>query len=343
MLDNFNFSRQHDARFRYENGSVTIISFLENASDGTLKSSEYSSALLVAIYNTTSPMTAKVLKRWVRPDRGLTLQRGNVQFLPNSDNVFVSWSDRGYLSEFSSDGRLLLEAQFTSERFNSYRAYKFNFVGSPSEALTLKAYAYTSETGELVSTFHVSWNGATEVAVRNFYGSQNSSSRGFVALGTATRTGFETTFVSQYMRWCYAEAVTANGTVLGESDIQQIVSRGTVVDDDNPGWQIGKDKALIATSKPVWRPCAPVHVTLLVVVGVGLLSWVGLLSCAVLIYFCWSWWRGSVSRYQRVPDTPDGQIESFEDVNFAPEMSLMAKTGNTVTRVSLRIIIQSLV
>jgi hypothetical protein len=125
----------------------------------------------------------------------------------------------------------------------------------PSEAPSLKAYAYASATGKLVSTFHVSWNGATEVAVWNFYGSRNSS-RGFTALGTVIRTGFETTFVSEYVRWSYAEATAANGTVLGESETQQTIDRGTAADDENPGWQIGKDKALVATSTPVWRPSA---------------------------------------------------------------------------------------
>src|SRR5699024_11695180 len=50
--------------------------------------------------------------------------RGSVQHLPN-DNVFVGWSERGYMSEHSPEGKTLMQASFASTRFSSYRSYKY--------------------------------------------------------------------------------------------------------------------------------------------------------------------------------------------------------------------------
>lgn len=218
VLDGFNFSSQHDARFREENSTTTVISFLNNASDGDNSTSSYSSGLLVALQTSTTPMTAHVIKRWDRPDRQLSPLRGNVQILPN-DNVFIGWSVQGYLSEFSSDGRCVLEAKFSSIKFipSTYRAYKYNFTGIPSELPVSKAFVYGTTADTVTSVFYVSWNGATEVAHWNFYGNNTSSSE-FSLVGTAKKSGFETShMVSGFSQFIYAEAVSSTGHVLGKS------------------------------------------------------------------------------------------------------------------------------
>ena len=302
MLDDFTFSRQHDARIRHENSSVTIITFLDNASDGTTSTSGHSSALMVAIYNTTSPMTARVLQRWDRPDKGHTLQRGNVQFIPNSENIFVCWSDRGYVSEFSSDGRCLLEAVFSSDRFNVYRAYKFNFTGTPSEPPALKVYAYPSATGEGVSTFHVSWNGATEVALWKFYGSQGSSG-GFVELGTVAKTGFETSFASSYVPWCYAVAVAANGSNLERSAVQHAILQRLVIENGSPQKDEGRPSSTMSGLS--WGAGGTQYVILSAIVGVAFFT------CAIFTYLSWSrWWTIAGSEYRSVPYADDVDDES---------------------------------
>ena len=120
IMDGFNFSSQHDARFQQENSSITIISFLNNGADEYNATAAYSSAFLVALYTSISPMTARVIKQWKRPDHELSRLRGNMQILPNT-NVVVGWSENGYLSEFTADGRCVLEARFVSSRFVTYR------------------------------------------------------------------------------------------------------------------------------------------------------------------------------------------------------------------------------
>ena len=134
----------------------------------------------------------------------------------------------------ASSGRVVFEAWYQGDRFNSYRAYKFPaFVGRPAEPPRLVARAYNGMT-----LFAVSWNGATEVHSWAFFGSRtedyenntnnnSSSSRsdhndkaGFEEIGRSNRSGFETTFASPQL-WTrgYAQALAANGSVIGESDV----------------------------------------------------------------------------------------------------------------------------
>lgn len=227
FTQDFNFSSQHDAKFYSSNSSVTVISFLDNASDEHNRQSptaRTSTVKLVALYTDTANKTAKILKQFDRPDGGLTKLRGQAQFLPN-DGVFAGWSEQGYISEFTPDGRTVLEAKYVGTRFNSYRGYKFDFVGCPSEPIALKTHAYGSqaELASMSSVFAVSWNGATEVASWNFYGTNNMSTT-FQNLGSIPKSGFETTFISeQFWAFSYAEARAANGMSLGVSPVEQII------------------------------------------------------------------------------------------------------------------------
>lgn len=215
-LDGFNFSRQHDAQWISHNDDIEIITFLDNAacnSEQPYETGEVSSGLLVELDKRT--MKAKVLKRWVRPDGQLSRLRGNMQNFPGG-NVLLSWSDNAYITEHSADGDLLAEGRFTSERFVTYRAYKFNFTGMPAEAKpVLKAFAHgvTRESGS--TAIYTSWNGATGIASWRYYCmGLGKDSR---AIGETARTGFETTF---YVSGCeceevFAEAVDKDGKVMG--------------------------------------------------------------------------------------------------------------------------------
>ncbi|KAK2767468.1 hypothetical protein FQN54_003624 [Arachnomyces sp. PD_36] len=217
----FNFSYQHDARFQYQRGDITVISYLNNAADTITDTANYSSAQLVKL--NTDSMTANLLSEWDRPDHNLTRLRGNVQVLDNG-NAFVGWSANSYISEFTPEGELALEAQFLSERFATYRSYKFNFTGLPSEPPTLKAFAYgIDSSAESTSTVsYVSWNGATEVVSWDFYASANDSlAEEFTYIGSTNKTGFETMFtVDGYMGYIIAEGIDKDGNSLGQSPIE---------------------------------------------------------------------------------------------------------------------------
>lgn len=216
-LDGFNFSSQHDARWRSEDGTTTVITFFNNHSDGESKTANTSAAMEVAL--NTDSMTATLVNELPRPDGRLTNLRGNVQRLDNG-HTFVCWSENTYISEFDETGNLVMQAQMQSHRFSTYRAYKFNFTGTPSEPIALKAFVYgvTPETSTTV--YYVSWNGATEVARWKFYTADDGTP---TYLGTAKRAGFETMFMSTgASRRVMVEAVDVNGQSLGFSEVSDV-------------------------------------------------------------------------------------------------------------------------
>ena len=148
-----------------------------------------------------------------RPDGKRSEKRGNFQIL-DSGNVFGGWSDNCYISEQSPDGRTLMEAQFASERFVSYRAYKFNFTSWPEEVPTMKGFVYGDTIEESMSLYYVSWNGATDVAAWDFYDAATDQ-----LIGKKLRTGFETMYSQSrmYADFVFAEAIAEDGSVMGRS------------------------------------------------------------------------------------------------------------------------------
>ncbi|CAI7598779.1 unnamed protein product [Penicillium crustosum] len=216
----FTFSKQHDAKFIESNGTHHIISFLNNASDEEFNEENMSSSLFVELDTSVKPMTAKAIRRYNRPDHQLSRLRGNTQLLPN-DNVFTCWSKEGYISEHGADGELLMTANFTSPRYSSYRGYKFEFTGRPTAPPDMVASVYGTDETNMVTTFWVSWNGATDVAEWRFY-AQASEFHDPVFIGNTTRSDFETMYIARgYLDWVSAEAVDVNGTVLGRSEIHR--------------------------------------------------------------------------------------------------------------------------
>lgn len=216
----FTFSKQHDAKFVESNGTHHVISLMNNASDEAESEENVSSALFVELDTGVTPMTAKAIRRIERPDGGLTRLRGNVQSLPNG-NTFVGWSQWGYHSEHAPNGDLLMSAHFASERFSSYRSYKFDWVGRPAAPPNLVASAYGANDEDLMTIIHVSWNGATDVAGYNFYA--RAYDRGEdVFIGHTNKTSFETMYISDgFLDWITAEAVDRDGKVMSKSELQR--------------------------------------------------------------------------------------------------------------------------
>ncbi|OJJ50321.1 hypothetical protein ASPZODRAFT_128937 [Penicilliopsis zonata CBS 506.65] len=219
FTQDFTFSKQHHARFISGNDTHTVISFMNNASDDWSNDEPTSSAMYVQLNTVT--MTATVLHSYPRPDGQLSRMRGSNQLLPNG-NVFVSWSEDGYQSEFAEDGTLLMEARFSSKRFNTYRAFKHEWVGRPTYPPTLVAHVHGTgaDTG-FTTVFHISWNGATEVKLWRFF-ARDSQSGDPVYIGNATRSGFETIFTTKgYLDWVCAEAINAQGISMGWSKVSR--------------------------------------------------------------------------------------------------------------------------
>lgn len=224
ILDDFIFSGQHDARLVSVSSSITTISIFDNAADASrpTHTSEFSSAMIIELHTSESPMIAKLIKRYPRPDGRLSYRRGNAQILPNS-NIVAGWSANGYTTEFTHDGRVVLDAKFSSRRFDTYRSYKFPFLGQPTSIPALKAYAYGTSPKTMTTVIYVSWNGATEVDHWRYYGAESTGGP-FRLLGEVRKSGFETVFqAAGFSPWAFAEAVDVTGTILGKSDVQETI------------------------------------------------------------------------------------------------------------------------
>ncbi|KAK0288205.1 hypothetical protein LTR35_003679 [Friedmanniomyces endolithicus] len=230
QLEGFNFSKQHDARFRPSgNASGTSISLLNNAADDE-KPGATSAVLLISLDESTMPFTARLKQQWIRQDGKISRTRSNAQFLDNG-NVFANWADRGYINEFTADGRCVLEARWLSGRLNTYRAFKANFAGHPSEPPVLSAHAYGTTSETMTTVFHVSWNGATDVASWAFWGSLAGSPADIKPVGSVTKSGFETMYMAAGLfRMSYAEARDARGISLGRSPITNTTIPRAVLD-----------------------------------------------------------------------------------------------------------------
>ncbi|KOS47529.1 hypothetical protein ACN38_g1467 [Penicillium nordicum] len=216
----FTFSKQHDVKFVSSDGTRHVISFLNNASDERGYDERISSVLFVELDTGVTPMTAKVIKRINRPDSGLTRLRGSTNPLPNG-NVFVGWSERGYSSEHASNGDLLMTAQFSSDRYSTYRAYKGEFTGRPTAPPDLVASVYGTHAEDMTTIIHVSWNGATDVVQWKFYAQAYDRSQP-VLIGTTNKTDFETMFIADgFMDFVSAEAIDAEGNVMHTSAIKR--------------------------------------------------------------------------------------------------------------------------
>ncbi|KAJ5309089.1 hypothetical protein N7508_004468 [Penicillium antarcticum] len=213
---NFTFTGQHNARFMSVNETHMTISFLDNGANFLVVNEPTSSAMYIEVDLKT--MKAKVLNRYLRPDGGNNPSRGNMQTLPNG-NVLASWSYYGYMSEFTHDGQLLMDASFVSERFSTYRAYKYLWTSRPPYPPTLVASCYGVNGSALSTVFHVSWNGATEVRQWRFFARANGMSVD-KEIGLISKNGFESSFIARgYMDWVSVQALDSAGNVIGVSTV----------------------------------------------------------------------------------------------------------------------------
>jgi hypothetical protein len=113
------------------------------------------------------------------------------------------------MTEFAADGSPRLE--ITGIGDGSYRAYRADWSARPTTAPDV---AMTPLPDGLMRV-QVSWNGATDVARWRFV--TGSETRPVVAK-TVPRKGFETAVTLAHSPNVVAEALAADGTVLGRSE-----------------------------------------------------------------------------------------------------------------------------
>ena len=171
------FAWQHDARLHGE----TLLTLFDNA-DVSERATRTSRGLLLAVDGVTR--TVRLAREYPHPRGLLSTSQANVQRLADG-GVMIGWGSQPDFSEFAGNAELRFAGSLPSG-LQSYRAYRFEWLGRPAEAPAVAALA----TGADAVDVFVSWNGATDVArweVRAGSGLADLST-----VGVGPRTGFET-------------------------------------------------------------------------------------------------------------------------------------------------------
>jgi hypothetical protein len=194
------FTSQHDAR-RQPDGTLTIF---DNGAPPKVQDQSRGIALELDEDN----MTATLVRVYTSPDKPLAFALGNMQVLPNA-NVFISWGNAPFISEFSHEGELLFNAHYPPD-VESYRAFRFPWSGHPGD----KPAAVAERVSKDEVRAYVSWNGATEVATWEVLAGPHPDQ--LEPLGSIPRDGFETAMLVQTSEpYVAVQAKNRSGQVLG--------------------------------------------------------------------------------------------------------------------------------
>jgi Arylsulfotransferase (ASST) len=193
---------QHDAR---EEADGTV-SFFDNG--GTPKIHSQSRVIVLALNKQT--MTATLVSSFVHPTPLLAASQGDFQPLAGG-NWFVGWGQDPFFSEFSPEGKVLLDAHLPALS-QSYTVFKFPWSGEPTQSPAIAVRARSH--GGLVA--YASWNGAT--AVTQWRLLAGASPHALTPVAAAPRSGFETAIaLSSAPRYLAVQALGSGGAMLGMS------------------------------------------------------------------------------------------------------------------------------
>jgi len=193
------FGWQHDVR-RQKDGTITIF---DNAAAPKLRRQSRGIVLRVD----ERRKTATLLHTYVHSPPIVAVDQGNMQKLPNG-NYLVGWGHQPYVTEFGPRGKALLDLRFAREGADSYRAYRFPWVGRPRSKPAIAVEG---------DTLYASWNGATEVKAWQLLG--GAEKKKLRPLSTVEKTGFETAIaVPSDAAWVAVRALDRLGRSMARSD-----------------------------------------------------------------------------------------------------------------------------
>jgi hypothetical protein len=165
----------------------------------------------------TRARTATVARDVGHPDGVSAGTQGNTQTLPGG-GLFVGWGSEGRVSEFSAAGDVVFDATFAPA--DSYRAYRFEWEGRPTEPPDVMAApldeAPGGGDGDRQLEVAVSWNGATEVATWRVLA--GGSADDLEPVAEVAKDGFETTTRIEAAAVVAVEALDSRGEVLDRSE-----------------------------------------------------------------------------------------------------------------------------
>ncbi len=194
---------QHDATVQ-PNGTISLFD-----NGAVPKVHPQSRAILLSV--NPQARTDTLLARYEHPGGLSSGSQGSMQTMPNG-SVFVGWGSLPYFSEFGSAGQLLFDAHWHGS-YQSYRAYRFPWTGTPTAPPAIAASAPASNGPVNV---YASWNGATEVASWRVLAGPSPAQ--LTPVASAPKSGFETTLATPGpAAYVAAQALNSAGTVIGTS------------------------------------------------------------------------------------------------------------------------------
>lgn len=194
---------QHDARLQPD-GTITLFD-----DEGAPKVQAQSRGVQIAL--DYQHKTATLVRSYEHSPPLLTGSQGNLQTLSNGD-AFIGWGGLPYFSEFNSQGALVFDAHIAAPA-DSYRAYRFPWIGTPTGAPAVAVVPAADGT----ATVFASWNGATNVSSWQLLAGASPTELRIV--GVVPRSGFETSLpVSSPQAYVAVRALDASGAVLGASE-----------------------------------------------------------------------------------------------------------------------------
>jgi hypothetical protein len=165
------FGWQHDVR-RQRDGTLTMFD-----NEAAPKLRKQSRGLVLRIDERHK--TATLVHSFVHTPPLVSVDQGNMQELPNG-KYLVGWGHQPYVTEFGPHGKTLLDLRFGRSGVDSYRAYRFHWVGRPHAKPAVAVEG---------NTLYASWNGATEVRSWQLLGGTDKTK--LRPLLAVPKTGFE--------------------------------------------------------------------------------------------------------------------------------------------------------
>jgi hypothetical protein len=231
LLNNLNFSSQHDARWHESNSTHDIISLFDNASNGFTTTADHSQGMILSLDHSASPPTARLITGFPAPEEiPISNSQGNMQLLSPGDtwrdsHTFINWGNVPVVTEHAPDGSILFQAhvEVNNDGMMNYRAYKVpraNLTLTPTDAPALFTYARSASAGNATTMFYMSWNGATEVARWRVLG-RGQCDEEWTEISVVDKDGFETTYRAEgYHQFGLVEALREDGSAIRNSTLK---------------------------------------------------------------------------------------------------------------------------
>ncbi|HLY48069.1 MAG TPA: arylsulfotransferase family protein [Solirubrobacteraceae bacterium] len=197
------FAWQHDAR-SYPGGRITL--FDDGA--GPRKTEPQSRGVTLDLDHVRRRVSLGAVFRHPRPL--LAYAMGNMQLLSDG-NVVVGWGNVPTLSQFGSDGSLVMDLALPWGHA-TYRAFRFPWSATPTRVPALAA----RPAGPGSRTLYASWNGSTGVS--SWRVSAGPMPSQLSAVATVPSTGFETVIpLAASGGYAAVSALGASGQALATS------------------------------------------------------------------------------------------------------------------------------